>query len=133
MSWNRLHESIAALPTILVLGEDPVRWIGPLMDRGFQVVLEDMGDAAWGYLEYCGWQELLPEGDALDADGKVREAWLKALLSAAARLAERGGESGPTGDRDLWLSWLFLSAGSAAALRRHWEAQGVKPLQVAEA
>ena len=132
MLWNRLDTALETLPTIINTKGHRVRWIGPLIDRGFQVVLEDMGDAAWGYLEYSGWQDLLPEGDALDPGGRIRPQWLKQLSAAATRLAERGEESGPTGDRDLWMAWLFLSVGSAADLRRHWEAEGAKPLKVAK-
>ena len=46
MLWNRLETAFKTLPTIIKSEDHRVRWIGPLMDRGFQVVLEDMGDAA---------------------------------------------------------------------------------------
>ena len=130
MSWNNLDQKLKESPIIVQSSQHRVHWIGPLMDKGFHLELEDMGAAAWGYLEYAGWQELLPEGDALDAEGRVRSGWLQGISSAAARLAERGGESGPTGSHPLWMAWLFLSIGTAADLRRHWEENGSTPLRL---
>jgi hypothetical protein len=130
MSWNNLEKKLKESPVIIQSPKYRVHWIGPLMDKGYQLELEDMGTAAWGYLEYSGWQELLPEGSALDSEGRVRSRWMHDLSSAAARLAERGGESGPTGSPQLWMAWLFLSIGTAADLRRHWEEHGSSPLRL---
>jgi hypothetical protein len=128
MRHDKLHSVYSKLPVILQWNKVRVRCLEPLMDAGFQMLLEDMGSAAWGYLEGTGWQKHLPNGEPFNDLREIRISWLDQLLAAADQLAESGGCSGPTGDRELWLSWLFLSVGPASDLRKTWEELGGRPL-----
>ena len=130
MDYRTFDRSFRTSPPILSHDGMTARSLGPLLDRGGAVYIEDLGAGAWGFLEHCGWQDRLPSGDGLDDRGRVRADWLGELVEAAQILAREGSRQGPSGDAELWLSWMFMAVGSAADVRRHWESHGAEPLTV---
>lgn len=133
MDYRTFASSFQTSPAILSHDGVTARSLGPLLNRGGAMYIEDLGASAWGYLEHCGWQERLPEGESLDEHGDVRLLWLKGLIEASQLLAQEGARQGPSGDPELWLSWMFLSISGAADVRRHWEARGSLPLRIRDA
>ena len=105
-AWERL-------PVVATFDGLGARWLGPLVDLGHEVWLGDLSQGAWGYLEGCGWSDLIPAGPMLTRAGKPRAEWAKKLAQAARRLGERGGEAGPENDPERWLSWLCLELSEA--------------------
>ena len=103
-----LEEAWKRLPVVADFDGLGARWLGPLVDLGHDVWLGDLSQAGWGFLEGCGWTELLPESPMLDDNGEPRDVWKKNLAAAARLLAERGLYSGPEGDPERWLSWLCV-------------------------
>ena len=102
-----IYEAWRRLPIVVTIDGVKVSWLGPLIEIGHDVTLGDMSNAAWGYLESCGWKEKLKEGGSmLDDDGAIRSAWAKAFSEAARRLAGEGRRSGPESDVDNWGSWI---------------------------
>ncbi|MBN1335802.1 MAG: hypothetical protein JXB39_07555 [Deltaproteobacteria bacterium] len=102
-AWDRL-------PVLRTWDGIRVRWLGPLVDLAHDVWLEDMAQAAWGYLEGCGWVTEYEEGGPmLDAKGRVRKAWMRAFGRAVRILADAGRDAGPESDPDRWGSWLAFS------------------------
>ena len=106
-----LREAWSRLPVLFKIEENSVRWIGPLVDIGHEQWLSDMSEAAWGYLECCGWAELLPDEPFLMPRGGISKAWKEGLHAAANRLAIEGGYAGPESDAEYWLSWLCFAIG----------------------
>ncbi len=70
--FSTLDRDWSSLPVLTTLDGLALRWAGPLVDLGHDWWLSDMSQAAWGYLEFCGWAEAMPEGKALDADGNLK-------------------------------------------------------------
>ena len=102
-----LDEAWERLPIITTVNGVGLRWIGPLVDLGHDQWLGELAQAAWGYLEDCGWHEALAEGgDMLDGDGSIRTEWSSAFGRAARSIAEAGACSGPENDLDRWGSWI---------------------------
>jgi hypothetical protein len=130
MDYRTFAQTFTKAPRIVHHNGLNARCLEALINSGGSIYIEDLGSSAWGYLEHCGWQDRLPDGDALHPDGQVQAAWLDALGEASKLLAQEGGRQGPSGDASLWLSWMFLSISSAADLRRHWKAQGQTTLTV---
>ncbi len=106
--FEKLDRDWAALPVLATIDGLGLRWAGPLLDQGHEMWLSDMGQAAWGYLEGCGWSDLMPEGRALDADGHLKKEWGLQLAKVARRLAEEGTHAGPESDPERWLAWLCV-------------------------
>ena len=102
-----LEEAWQRLPVVATVDEVDLRWIGPLVDLGHDQWLGDLAQAAWGYLEDCGWHAALAEGgEMLDDDGAIRSEWASAFGRAARRIAEAGTRSGPENDLGRWGSWI---------------------------
>jgi hypothetical protein len=123
-----IYEAWDRLPVAATIDGIKVSWVGPLIELGHDVTLGDMGNAAWGYLESCGWQRMLAEGGAmLDDDGAIRPAWAKAFGAAARRLAEEGLYAGPENEVDHWGSWIAFEISEpheylkALALKNGWD------------
>ena len=79
-----LHQAWERLPVVVNVGGVKVRGVGPLVELGHDIWLDDLSNAAWGYLESCGWASVL--GDAcsvLEGDGEMRHG-------AAFRSRKRG-------------------------------------------
>ncbi|GEM_PF-6601278 len=104
---TRIDRAFAALPIIDTFDGLRVRWLGPLVDQGHDAWMGELAEAAWGYLELCGWQAAYGEGGPmLGPDGAVRPTWEGAFGQAARLLAEEGGRAGPEGDPERWAAWL---------------------------
>lgn len=104
--WDDLDAAWRRLPRAR-LGRVTVRRLDPLVESVHVEWLESLGEAAWGYLEDCGWQQTMDDaGPVLDARGRVRPAFTRALRAAAAALAEAGTSAGPEGDPQRWASWI---------------------------
>ncbi|MDP6933398.1 MAG: hypothetical protein QGG40_10810 [Myxococcota bacterium] len=113
------REAWRRLPVQLEIRGLGVRWLGPLVDVGHEAWLDDMSQAAWGYLEFCGWAELLPDEPFLVPRGEVSPGWIDGLWAAAERLARQGSGAGPEGDMERWLSWVcFAISEPRAHVRR---------------
>ncbi|TVQ89547.1 MAG: hypothetical protein EA397_15020 [Deltaproteobacteria bacterium] len=112
------------LPVVLTLQGIPIRWLGPLVSAGYEADLELMSQAAWGYLEDCGWQEPLQDaGPLFDEDGEIRPAYARAFADAAERLAAAGGHAGPESEMIVWGAWLGTNlAQTCAVIRARTEA-----------
>jgi hypothetical protein len=106
-----LSQAWSRLPILFEIEGLGVRWLGPLVDNGHEQWLGDMSEAAWGYLEFCGWAELVPETPLLNARGEISEAWTRGLHAAAHRLADEGSRAGPESNVEYWLSWLCFALG----------------------
>lgn len=103
----RLQEVWERLPTVLRIDGLKVRWIGPLIELGHDVWVGDLSNAAWGYLEVCGWTSVFEQAGAmLDDTGELRAEWAAAFGRAARLLAEEGGCGGPESDAERWASWI---------------------------
>ena len=99
--WNQLPA--AGIPGL------KARWVGPLVDRGFDTWLCDMSQGAYGHLEDCGWLDAIQSAPPmLDEQGKVQPGWVNAIRQAAESLAEAGRYSGPDGAVERWASWLLF-------------------------
>lgn len=102
-AWGRL-------PVVVTIDGIQVKWVGPMICLGQDVWLGDMSNAAWGYLAFCGWSELLEEvGPMLGSEGDIRAEWASAFGQAARRLAEEGLRSGPENNPDCWGSWIAFA------------------------
>ncbi len=106
-----LQEAWSRLPVLFYIEGDSVRWLGPLVDIGHEQWLSDMSEAAWGYLECCGWAELLPDEPFLKPGGVISTAWREGLHAAAHRLAIEGCHAGPESNPEYWLSWICFAIG----------------------
>ncbi len=103
-------EAYERLPVAFEVQDLAARWIGPVIDIGHEQWISDMGQAGWGYLEGCGWSDLLPsDEEMLTSTGKLSKVWEKGLYAAACRLAERARYSGPESDPSVWLSWICFA------------------------
>lgn len=123
-----LDEAWRRLPVVRRVAGLRVRWLGPLVDLGHERWIGDLSQAAWGYLEGCGWQRAMEDaGPMLDGRGRVRARWAAGLTDAVERLAAEGERTGPEGDRDRWASWVCLEMAEpsaviqAAAIKRGWD------------
>ncbi len=84
-----------------------LRWLGHVVESPHAPWVGDLSNAAWGYLQDCGWLSILQAGGPMrNADGNIRTTWRKALARAARRLAEEGERAGPSGDPEVWASWI---------------------------
>lgn len=109
------EEAYDRLPVIARWDGLRVRWIGPLIDLGYEEWADELGTAAWGVLEDCGWMQRFDEcGPLLSPCGKVRRTWTKAFGQAARRLAEEGAYSGFEGDPERVASWLGANLAACA-------------------
>ena len=123
-----LHEAWERLPVVVTIEGVKVRWVGPLVDLGHDVWLGDLSNAAWGYLECCGWASVLREaGSMLNGDGEIRDEWATAFGRAARRLADEGSCAGPVSDPNRWGSWIAFAMSEphryvkALSERNGWE------------
>ncbi len=118
-AWDRL-------PVALTIGGLGVRWVGPLVQLGYDRWLGDLSEAAYGYLQDCGWREPLDEAGApLDPEGRLRPAWALAFAEAARCLALEGERAGPESDPERWAAWLAFELGGVHGLvKRRAEAEG---------
>jgi len=116
--FEKLDRDWASLPVLATIDGLGLRWAGPLVDRGHEMWLSDMGQAAWGYLEGCGWSEMMPEGGALNADGHLKKEWGVQLAKVARTLAEEGTHAGPESDPERWLAWLCVEMSEPRQLVR---------------
>ncbi len=121
-----LDEAWDRLPVVCRVGGFGVRWLGPLVELGHDQWMGDLSEAAYGYLEGCGWREALSEGgEVLDSDGKLEQPWSTAFGAAARRLASQGEYSGPESDPERWASWLvFELAGIHGYVKARAEEKG---------
>jgi len=109
-----LHEQLdtawAELPVLGRVGRFEVRDLRPLVDSAdLAWWLGDLGNAAWGHLADCGWEDALGRGgEARDAAGALRSEWVAAFEDAVDRLAGEGRRAGPEGDPERWAGWLAL-------------------------
>jgi len=117
--------AFARLPVVLVLGGLRVRWVGPLVELALDGRLGDLAEAAYGYLESCGWIDLLNESRLVD--GQPTPTYARAFARAARALAEAGTSAGPESDPEVWASWIaFEQRGlhglvEGLATARGWE------------
>lgn len=106
--YAALDRAYHRLPTAQITGLN-ARWVGPLVDQGFDTWLGELSEAAYGHLEVCGWQEALEEAPPMHRDsGRIDRAWVAAVQEAARRLADEGGYAGPEGSAERWASWLVF-------------------------
>lgn len=107
-----LDEALDRLPVVMRVDRLELRWLGPLVNLGHDVWMGELAGAAWGYLEHCGWQEILAEaGDPMGSGGRIRTAWAKEFGRATRALAEAGSYAGPEGSANRWASWLAFEMG----------------------
>ncbi len=86
-----------------------IRWLGPLIDQGFDGWIGELSEAAWGHLELCGWQDAYADGGPmLDRGGSIRPAWEQAFGRTARLLAGEGAYAGPESDPERWAAWLVF-------------------------
>lgn len=118
-AWDRL-------PVVLTIGEIGVRWLGPLVELGYDRWMGDLSEAAYGYLVDCGWRGPLDDaGRPLDDDGRLRPAWGTAFSEAVQCLTLEGERAGPESDPERWAAWLaFELAGVHGLVRLLAEAEG---------
>jgi hypothetical protein len=96
-------------PVLLTIGPLEIRWMGAMVDLGFEEWVGDLGNGGWGILEGCGWQEDLPaDTPFFDASGVLHPAWERGIQEAANKLAENGRYSGPESDPSIWASWIVF-------------------------
>jgi hypothetical protein len=121
-----LDQAWARLPVVMNIGGIGVRWAGPLVRLGHDRWLGDLAEAAYGYLEGCGWRESLSgAGLPLDGEGRLRPSWAAAFGEAARCLASEGERAGPESDPERWAAWLaFELAGVHGLIEARADAQG---------
>ena len=102
-----LDEAWERLPVVRKIAGFKIRYLGPLIDLGYDGWLEEVSTAADGYF---GWDRLLPEGPMLDSRGRIRADWSRAFKSAVGKLvweAQLDGQlEGPIWGPDDWATWL---------------------------
>ncbi len=107
-----LDQALDRLPVVMRIDKLRVQWLGPLVNLGHDVWMGELAGAAWGYLEDCGWQEILAEaGDPMGSGDRIRTSWAKAFGQAARALASAGSYAGPEGCANRWASWLAFEMG----------------------
>lgn len=100
------------LPVLFHIAPHRVFDLRPVVNQGNAMPIGDLAAAAYGFLEGCGWLEVLQSAPAaLTPEGRVDEDWKAAALDAAQRLALEGASAGPDGDLETWLAWLALEHG----------------------
>lgn len=116
------HEAFSRLPVLLELDGLPVRWVGPLIDRGLDRTLGDLSNAAYGHLEECGWLDAIR---SQPFDPALGPAYATAVATAARRLASDGADQGPESDPEVWIAWLgFELSGLHGLLKDRAAARG---------
>ncbi len=121
-----LREAWDRLPVVRTIAGFKIRWLGPLVELGYDEWLEDIATEAWEHLEHTGWADLLPEGPLLDRRGRVRADWSRAFKRAVDRLVAAAFMSLET-DPDRWASWGCYTLHEpnrllrAEAERRGWD------------
>ncbi len=127
---DELKKVWSTLPLVIQWREMDLRWLPPLMELGFQPLLEEMSTEAWGRLSHIGWEDRLPEAEMLNGLGEILEPWMEELLVAATLLSEEGARTGPTGGLELWFSWLLMSLSEPAGHIRACLENNQQPLPV---
>ena len=108
MDFRALDREWSNLPEAQIPGSS-ARWIGPLIDKGFELYVCDLSQAAYGYLEHTDWMTTMNEApQMLTQHGKFSPQWIAALNKAAADLAESGRYSGPESCAKRWASWIVF-------------------------
>ena len=121
-----LNEAWDRLPVVRKIAGFKIRWLGPLVELGYDDWLGDVSTTADGYF---GWDRLLPEGQMLDSRGRIRADWSRAFKSAVEKLVWQAELDGGAllFEPDRWASWLCHTLYEpnklirAEAERRGWD------------
>lgn len=97
-----------------------VRWIGPLIELGFERWADELYEAAYGVLaDECGWAGNFEDcGPMRGSGGGLRCRWTKAFGAAARELAIAGGQAGFEGNPERVASWLAFNLADTHDLLR---------------
>ena len=113
-----LEEAYARLPVLARWDGLRVRWIGPLVDLGFDGWIEEVGQGAW--VVAPNWADAFDAcGPLCGPSGRPRRAWTKVFGEVVRDLARMGGDAGFEGDPERVASIIaFTLAESHDLLRR---------------
>ncbi len=124
-----LNEAWERLPVVRKIAGFKIRWIGPLIELGYDWV-SDLSAGAYGYLLqpdwwYAPWTNFLPDGPMLDRTGRIRADWSRGFRQAVEHLVRAADGPGPETDPDRWASWLCFELSEPSTLiRAEAERQG---------
>ncbi len=64
MRFDDPEEAFARMPVLRRADGLGLRWLGPMVEHpDHSMWVDELGRAAWGWLEGCGWQEAWPAAD----------------------------------------------------------------------
>ena len=133
--WERrpcLDEAWERLPVVRKIAGFEIRYIGPLIELGYDEWMGDLSAGAYGHLLqpvywYPPWTRFIPEVPMLDRTGRVRADWSRGFRRAVEHLVRAAEEAGEETNPDRWASWLCFELHEPGALiraeaeRRGWD------------
>lgn len=127
-----LDEAWERLPVVRKIAGFGIRYLGPLIELGFDEWMSDLSSGAYGHLLqpvywYPPWTRFIPRGPMLDRTGRIRADWSRGFRRAVEHLVRAAEEAGEETDPERWASWLCFELHESKGLirtmaeRRGWD------------